>query len=516
MKVFLKQIVYLSLFITISFLSTAHAEQPLPAAILKVMQQPRYQNAQWWLLLKDIDTNQVIYSLNANHMLMPASTTKMFTTAAALNELGYDFRFKTPVYFIGSQEGNTLNGSLILVGSGDIELGGRVKNDEILYGYIDHIYANQLPGADLVSVNPLNGLHDLARQIAAQGIKKIKGDVLVDTRAFQEMVKRDYTLSPVMINENLVDVQIKPGEEGQPAKIHWRPEVKGYHMVNEVKTVEKNGETNVEVTTNEANDTYYVTGTIAADSPEILRTGSITRPAKFARAAFIQALNQAGIEVNITHSTDTLPDEKAYVSLHPAAVYVSPPFSQYVRLILKTSHNIGADMIPLILAAHQHQKTYDQGMIYIAKFLKDEVKLNENLFLFVDGAGDDSNRIAPQAALDLLTYMRAHHSKNEYELFYNALPILGVDGSIAKNNVNSPAKGHVFAKTGTAITYDVANQRFYSLSEALSGYIMANNKQTLAFIIAVSNTPMESIDDAFIIQRDVSQVSSFLYDSIRG
>ncbi|KTD00956.1 D-alanyl-D-alanine carboxypeptidase/D-alanyl-D-alanine endopeptidase [Fluoribacter gormanii] len=500
-----------SLFIFLSSTSS-NANQSLPKEVLNVMHQPRYQNAQWWIEVNDLNTQETIYQLNANHLLMPASVTKLFSSAAALNVLGYDYRFKTPVYFIGQQVNNTLNGNLILVGKGDLELGGRVHDDKLSYGYIDHIYANDLPGAAITPENPLNGLISLAKQIKAKGIKQINGDVLVDNRLFKTAYVRNYTISPIMINENLFDFQIKPTTVGQKASIKWRPQAPGYYIDNQVVTVGDGEKTDIETSTSNDDTRLTIKGQIAANAGEVLRVAPISKPAPFARQAFIAALKQQGIVVQFDNKNSQLPDADIYNRLSPIAQYISPPFSEYVKIILKLSHNIGADLLPLLLAQHNNETSFAQGLPHIAKFLIDTVGLTKNEFVFGDGAGGDTNRLLPKAAIGLLTYMHKL-PESQFKLFYDALPILGVDGSLAKAAQNIPAVGKIHGKTGTSISYDFANQRFYSFSEALSGYIEAKNGHLLVFIIAVSNTPMETIDDAFQIQKDVSKVAAGIYNN---
>lgn len=490
---------------------SSNAAKSLPQNILDVMHQSRYQNAQWWIEVKDLNTQETIYQLNTDHLLMPASVTKLFSTATALNALGDDYRFKTPVYFIGQQENGKLNGKLILVGKGDLEFGGRVHNDKLTYGYIDHIYANDLPGASITPENPLNGIINLAQQIKAKGIREINGDVLVDDRLFDTEQLRNYIISPIMINENLFDVQIKPTIEGQKAAIQWRPQAPGYVIDNQVMTVGNDGKTNVETSANDDNTMFTVKGQIAANAGEILRVYPILKPAPFARQAFIAALKQQGIAVNLDNKNSQLPNADDYHQLTPIAQYVSPPFSEYVKVILKLSHNIGADLIPLLLAQHYNETSFAQGMPHIATFLIDTVGLTRNEFVFGDGAGGDTNRLLPKAAIQLLTYIHKL-PENQFKLFYDALPILGVDGSLAKAAQNIPAVGKVHGKTGTSLSYDFANQRYYSFSEALSGYIDAKNGHFLAFIIAVSNTPLKTIDDTFLIQKDVSRIASEIYN----
>ncbi|MGM9453272.1 D-alanyl-D-alanine carboxypeptidase/D-alanyl-D-alanine endopeptidase [Legionella bozemanae] len=493
------------------FSSSSNAAKSLPQDMLNVMHQPRYKNAQWWIEVKDLNTQETIYQLNNNYLLMPASVTKLFSSATALHILGNDYRFKTPVYFIGQQENGTLDGNLILVGKGDLELGGRVHNDKLTYGYIDHIYANDLPGASITPENPLNGLISLAQQIKAKGIKQINGDVLVDNRLFATEYLRNYTISPVMINENLFDFQIKPTAVGQKASIKWRPQAPGYSIENQVMTVGNGEKTNIEISANNDNTALTLKGKIAANAGEILRVSPILKPAPFARQAFIAALKQQGIVINFDNKNSQLPDADVYKQLTPIAQYISPPFSEYIKVILKLSHNIGADLIPLLLAQHYKETSFTEGMSHIAAFLLDTVGLTKNEFVFGDGAGGDTNRLLPNAAIQLLTYIHKL-PEDQFKLFYNALPILGVDGSIAKAAQNIPAVGKVHGKTGTSLSYDFANQRYYSFSEVLSGYIDAKNGHLFAFIIAVSNTPLETLDDAFQIQQDVSRVAIEIYN----
>ncbi|WP_454781032.1 D-alanyl-D-alanine carboxypeptidase/D-alanyl-D-alanine endopeptidase [Legionella sp. WA2022007384] len=491
--------------------TSSNATKLLPQDMLNVMHQPRYQNAQWWIEVKDLNTQENIYQLNSNHLLMPASVTKLFSSAAALNVLGNDYRFKTPVYFIGQKDNNILNGNLILVGKGDLELGGRVHEDKLTYGYIDHIYANDLPGAGITPENPLNGLISLAEQIKAKGITKINGDVLVDNRLFKTEYLRNYIISPIMINENLFDFQIKPTTVGQKALIKWRPQAPGYSIDNQVITVSDGEKNNIETSSNNDDTVLTIKGQIAANSEELLRVSPILKPASFARQAFIAALKQQGIVVHLDNKNNQLPNAEVYNRLTPIAQYTSPPFSEYVKVILKLSHNIGADLLPLLLAQHYNETSFAQGLPHIAKFLRDTVGLTANEFVFGDGAGGDTNRILPSAAIKLLTYMHKLPD-NQFKVFYNALPILGVDGSLAKAAQNIPAVGKIHGKTGTSLSYDFANQRFYSFSEVLSGYIETKNGHLLAFIIAVSNTPLETLEDAFLIQKDVSRVAVEIYN----
>src|SRR3954454_6143082 len=85
---------------------------PLPDAALTVMQGPRYALSRWYVHVSDRATGAPLQELNADQLVLPASTTKLWSTAAALDTFGPDFRFETPVYRRGSVEGDELSGDL--------------------------------------------------------------------------------------------------------------------------------------------------------------------------------------------------------------------------------------------------------------------------------------------------------------------------------------------------------------------------------------------------------------------
>jgi D-alanyl-D-alanine carboxypeptidase/D-alanyl-D-alanine-endopeptidase (penicillin-binding protein 4) len=125
----------------------------LTTALLAIEQGPRYQqSADWAYLVLDQTTGEVLASQSPLRMFDAGSTMKTFAVAAALEHYGIDYVFRTPVYRTGTQSGDTLNGNLVLVGSGDLSFGLRKQPDGSLYyenlPALDHSYATVgLPGA---------------------------------------------------------------------------------------------------------------------------------------------------------------------------------------------------------------------------------------------------------------------------------------------------------------------------------------------------------------------------------
>ncbi len=213
------------------FLVVAHSSisaQEWHDKLRAVMNEPTYEQAHWGILVADIRDGQVLFEHNPRKFFAPASTTKLYSVAAAMDELGADYRFETPIYRRGEvdAEGH-LQGDLILVASGDLTMGGRTDVEgRIEFSNSDHTYANGGTSGQLTAANPLAGIQELARQVAAAGIKSVRGNILIDDRLFERAVSTGSgpeTVSPLCINDNVVDVIVTP----QPRRANWPRSIHG-------------------------------------------------------------------------------------------------------------------------------------------------------------------------------------------------------------------------------------------------------------------------------------------------
>ena len=130
----------------------------------------------------------------------------------------------------------------MLVASGDLLLGGRVLPDGTLaLPERDHTY-DMSPGAVPVSADPLRSIHDLVEQIAAHGIRQVEGHVLVDASLFREAKGEaggtgQVVISPIMINDNLVDVVVRPASRvGEAGNVYVAPETAYVKIINKTRT----------------------------------------------------------------------------------------------------------------------------------------------------------------------------------------------------------------------------------------------------------------------------------------
>jgi D-alanyl-D-alanine carboxypeptidase/D-alanyl-D-alanine-endopeptidase (penicillin-binding protein 4) len=475
---------------------------------------PRYTHASWGIIIVDPATGKALYERNADQMYVPGSTTKLFSSAAALEALGPNYRFRTPVYAIGSvDDRGKLDGNLVLVASGDPNMGGRTLPDgTIAYTDIDHGDANALGGAILAPTDPLAGLDDLASQVKGAGITEVS-DVAIDDRLFTITdLGKTHVISPIMINDDQIDITITPAAPGAAPSLAMRPQTAAYRLVNKITTGPAGDPLAVSITEN-PKGMIVVQGTIAADAGPVNQTYTVKTPAAFARTLFIEALNRQGIRVVAAATGDnptaTLPAPAAYTGARKVAELSSPPFSEDVKLTLKVSQNLHADTyIPLIAVAANKTGFYD-GMIAEGKILN-ALGLDTNGVVLGDGEGGDSvDRFSPRSAAQLLTVMT---TRPYAERYVKALPILGVDGSLASScTAGNPACGHVYAKTGTRAGYDPLNDRGILLTKSLAGYVDTRSGKRLVFAVFVNNVPFSDLSDMMAAGDDLGSIAGLIY-----
>jgi D-alanyl-D-alanine carboxypeptidase/D-alanyl-D-alanine-endopeptidase (penicillin-binding protein 4) len=490
---------------------TAHAGDLSPA-IEAIMHKPGYEHAQWGLLEVDPTTGKVIHSQFANQGFIPGSDTKLVTISSAWHTLGPDHRFTTPVYAVGTHNGSTLAGNLVLVAQGDLTMGGRTKPDgSVDYTNIDHTSANDLPGATLTPEDPLAGIDQIAQQVRAAGITQVNGDVIIDPRLFTPPAL-DPQPTPLIINDNLIDLLTTPTTAGAPAQLTWRPQVAPYQVTSSVRTVAAGGPTDITVSASPDGTRITVSGTIAAGTQPVLRTSNIQDPNTFGRTALIEALGRAGVSVSAAPTGPNLLDElpAGYSGDPRVAAYVSPPYRQYAKLILKVSHNLGANLALCNMATFEGSSDCFSAFPIEHGFLADVAHVDPAQFQLDDGRGGDATeRATPTGLAGILAYWLTTPDADAFRL---SLPILGVDGSNASSCTDCPAKGKVFAKPGTVIGTDRLNNGLAVADQSQAGYLRTDDGRTLIFVVLVNGAVAPDIQGVVDIFNDSNDISALLQE----
>jgi D-alanyl-D-alanine carboxypeptidase/D-alanyl-D-alanine-endopeptidase (penicillin-binding protein 4) len=180
-----------------------------------------------------------------------------------------------------------------------------------------------------------------------------------------------------------------------------------------------------------------------------------------------------------------------------------------VKLTLKVYQNLHADTYISLIAASAGKTGFYDGMQEEGKILR-SLGLDTLGVSLGDGEGGASeDRISPRSAAELLTLMAKRPYADKY---LNALPRLGVDGSLATScSPDCPARGRVYAKTGTTGTLDPLNDRGILLAKSLAGYVDTSHGKRLVFAIYVNNVPFENVDDMITAGNDLGSIAGAIY-----
>lgn len=469
------------------------APAALAIAINAPTRTPRLKNSIVAGEVYDLDARRVLYSRNANLLMVAASTTKLLTTGTSLALLGPSFRWKTPVYRTGQIDGSgVLHGDLVLVASGDPNLSQRIQpNGTLAFENEDHAYDGS-PETKAVPGDPLAVLRDLAAQVAKAGIKRVDGQVLVDASLFPDEGAEGGTgtiVSPVVLNDNVVDVTVAPGAHaGDPVSINVSPQTPYVRFIDKATTGAAKSDATIDLSADvrgsDGRHTVTITGSQPA-GPSVLYAYRVPEPADFAQAAFIAALNDAGVTVAQPEAlqTSVTPAVAAYVPANLVAQHVSPPLSEDVYITLKVSDNLHAALLPYMWAVYLARAKSDYltaGFALEAKMLSG-AGLDVNQAAQQDGEGA-SAYFTPDFMVHYLAWVRM---QQWFPKLLRGLPIMGVDGTLARIQRNSPARGKVFAKTGTNGGTNYLNDGEI-IEKGLAGYITTRGGHHVAFAFYLS------------------------------
>lgn len=463
----------------------AVAKPSLPAALQAIVN--RYPHTQFGIAIYDLDARKMVYAREAQRFFVAASTTKLLTEGTTLAILGPNYVFRTNVYRTGPIGAiGTLQGDVILQASGDPNLSGRIQPDGTLaFENEDHSYDGS-PDTKAVPGNPLAVIDDLTAQIAARGVKNITGRVIIDDSLYTAGYPESgsgVVVSPIVVNDNIVDVTLKPGARpGAPVTMIVSPQTPYATFINNATTGAPHSDRTISVPDGQADAagirTVTITGSLPAGGPSILYAYDVPSPRRFAEIALTAALQARGISVEQTAVANNAPAASEIAS-DIIATHVSPPLSQDVKVTLKVSDNLHASIMPYLWSPkHTLRAGFDIERAFLQRAGLDTSQTVQN-----DGLGGNAF-IQPQFMVHYLAYLR---TQPYFTTLYNALPVLGVDGTLFNIANDSPARGKVHAKTGTWGAGDILNQRSLVSGKGLAGYMTTASGRHVAFCFYLNN-----------------------------
>jgi serine-type D-Ala-D-Ala carboxypeptidase/endopeptidase (penicillin-binding protein 4) len=442
---------------------------------------PGANSAFWGIQAVDLSTGKTLYQLNANRFFVPASNTKLFTTAMALTRLGPDFTFQTRVISSVAPDESGRVAGLRLLGGGDPNLSARP------------IPYQKGP----ITGNPLIAIEDLADQIAAKHVTRISGNIIGDDSWYvwepyppgwgldDPLYDYGAPVSALTLNDNTLTLDIVPGaHEGDLAVLTLKPALEYYRIDNRIRTVAAGGERRIHYHRPTGTLDLELWGTIPIGGrAEDLLLG-IEDPAEFAAMALRQALESRGITVDgkaIAHHL--FPIEVADLTQGPApeaaagielARRISAPLLEDLRITDKVSQNLHAELaLRAVARARRNIGSREAGLAELKDFLAD-AGVEPDQYGINDGSGlSRQNLVTPATVVKLLRFMYQSPARANW---ISLLPVGGQDGTLSNRFAEQSLTGRVHAKTGSVAHVS-----------ALSGYFQRAGGHWVAFSILVNN-----------------------------
>jgi serine-type D-Ala-D-Ala carboxypeptidase/endopeptidase (penicillin-binding protein 4) len=426
-----------------------------------ILAAPSLERGYWGVLVKSLDTNDTLYALNAHKLMMPASAMKIVTLAASAARLGWDYQFNTRVLAAGPIAAGSLDGDLVIVGSGDPSL-----TDETAPA----VFASW------------------ADTLKERGIDRIAGRIIGDDRAFGgEALGMGWSwddlpdgyaagVGALQFDENMARVTIAPGAViGAPAIVTIAPETAGLVVRNHLTTGAAGSAESIETHRPPGSGVIELRGSVPLSSAAVVRTVSVDNPTAFFVAALKSALIAAGIDVHgdavdIDDVTDAMPLD----GMRTLVDYRSPPLSTLAVRMMKMSQNQYAETLLRTLGAATGAPTAENGAATAARVVQ-QWGVPEGGLILRDGSGlSRYDYVSPESLVAILAHVDADPAlRGPFEA---ALPLAGRDGTLANRMKGTAADGNARAKTGS-----MSNVR------ALCGYVTGADGERLVFAILANN-----------------------------
>lgn len=421
------------------------------------------------LLVADAEGKELI-AINPDGRFIPASNTKMLTTAAVFATLG------------DIDQPDAAGGAAVR-----LEQNGKAVPDVVLVGNGD---ARLSSAADCA----MNCLAALADAVAARTTRV--GDVIGDDSLFPDQrwspgmswnnIPSPYGtgISALTVDDNELILRVVASRPGKAPDIELLP----YYQVDNRAVTVASGETNLTINRMPASKLLRLSGTIVAGAePERVRLG-IDDPAHFAAWRLARLLEARGVrvagEVDVRHRPASRIDDPKQRGrappprlprAEPLAKLTPPPIAEDITEINKVSQNLHSELMLRRVGLVAGTGSIADGVVAVEAMME-RAGVARTEWDISDGSGMSTyNRLAPRGMVKLLRWISAQPWGARWR---ETLPIAGVDGTLARRFRGTPLEGRLFAKTGSL-----------NATNALSGYLVAKSGRTLTFSAYANDVP---------------------------
>jgi D-alanyl-D-alanine carboxypeptidase/D-alanyl-D-alanine-endopeptidase (penicillin-binding protein 4) len=369
-------------------------------------------------------TGRMLWSMNPDHPLVPASTVKLFTTGFARSVLGGTARRPTRVVGIGAVNPET--------------------------GAWEGTWALELNGDPTLERAQGSGptLYDLALQLASAGIRKLKGPLQVQSAegpanavypaAWSSRHRGRLfapPIGPLTLHENIVWITLRPGAKvGHKVRlVETAPQ--GITSLVTVTATTKAGRRSRLRLARRKDGGWIVSGTIGVRASARRLTAVASDPKVVLNAVWGSALAKAGISWNRAPAASPPPESAPQVLPEVA----SAPLDSLASEINRRSLNLGAEL--LLQWAGGRDRAHER----LTQHVREVIGSSEGVYL-ADGSGlSYEDRVTPSA---FIAYLARFPGTAAGQNFPQLLPANGT-GTLRRLNSGFPGEGVVRAKTGT-------------------------------------------------------------------
>lgn len=425
-----------------------------------ILQQPEFKGATIGVHVTSLEYQDDVYSNNAHTLLLPASTQKIFTTAAALQILGTNYTFTTTVLLDGVIQSNgEFVGTMIIRGSGDPSM-------SVSFGK-----------------TPDEFMDNIAEALDSLGIQSFRGTIIGDDDVFDDQQYPDgwgwedlaYGYAPQVGGLNIADNAVRvnitsPLSTSDIPLLKLQPSTDYVHVIPTLRVVDSSGATQIIPLREIRSNTVDLTGTIrtSAKRDTTRLNVAIENPTLYWLSLLRDGLQRRGIRVrgalvDIDDWNEPINDQNCTT----AVVLQSQPLSALVYAINHSSVNLASEVLLKTIGV---AKAGEGGFRKGAEIIK---QWSNHSGTIVDGSG--LSRLNLCSARDLTSVLAKMHASDQSLVFRASLAAPGEDGTLKRRLTGTRVQGALRAKTGSMNNVST-----------LAGYIETRDNEPLAFAIMIN------------------------------
>ncbi|MCC7006301.1 MAG: D-alanyl-D-alanine carboxypeptidase/D-alanyl-D-alanine-endopeptidase [Ottowia sp.] len=454
------------------------ARERLKNTLDLILADAQLEGATTGIVVRDVTQGHTLYARNEKQRLVPASTMKLLTSAAAFDILGDEHRFETQVLITGAQKEEVLHGDVYVRGTGDPTL-------------------------------HLRDYEAFAAAIAKRGIRFVEGNIVIDDTWFDtQRLGQDWAhddesayyaaqVSAVNISPDTdyypgtVLVSIAPAKTKEaPAIVSMVPPNHYLTIASQAKTMREGAVNSLVLQRKHGTNEIVISGGLAVDAMPVRLISSVWEPSQYVAHLFAQALHTYDVKVKGQVLVGvSAPSDAIAITTH-----YSSPLSQLAIPWMKRSNNVVSEMYLKSLGRKQtNEGTWDAGRAAVADFLRRQ-HIDTTVLYQADGSGlSRRNLLSAWTVSDLLLKVR---DQPWFDTWYKTLPVAGnpdisIGGTLHRRMRGTAAENNVRAKTGSL-----------SAVSSLCGYVKAANGRVLVFSIFFNNylnVPIKSVEDKIAV-----------------